>query len=328
MSVVRSSRSILLSVLYFGLLSAILMLPSTVIAQGNGQGNPPPGLGGGPPADPPGPAPMQFQPPAQASSLEELRPPGADMVGLANAPGQAVAANFAPGRDNLIRLADDQVGVVLEANTVPAAATQLRFLMRDEQLGVNPEYPEARPDRLALMRFELDVREPGNGNVQHEFATQARIAVDLRGLVTEEQLASGNLYLAYEDEEEPGTWIQVDVAIHDPAGLISVAVDHFSTWEAGISAEKWSPSFHEPNVATFSGAATYSYPIEVPAGRAGLTPSVVLSYNSRQIDGRITGTADTDLLADGWSMGDINIVREGVKLTEYCATYSYSLHPD
>jgi RHS repeat-associated protein len=44
------------------------------------------------------------------------------------------------------------------------------------------------------------------------------------------------------------------------------------------------PDLSNLNVNAASGAATYSYPIEVPAGPAGLTPSLTLTYNSQIVD--------------------------------------------
>ena len=48
--------------------------------------------------------------------------------------------------------------------------------------------------------------------------------------------------------------------------------------------EGWKPILTPPVPDLFSGAATYSYPIQTPAGRNGLQPNVVLSYNGRRID--------------------------------------------
>ncbi len=54
----------------------------------------------------------------------------------------------------------------------------------------------------------------------------------------------------------------------------------------------------------FPGAATYSYPIEVPKGTTGLQPSIVLSYNSQAVNGR-PGVAGA-----GWSLPANQIYRE------------------
>ena len=52
----------------------------------------------------------------------------------------------------------------------------------------------------------------------------------------------------------------------------------------------------------FSGASTYSVPIELPPGRNGMQPSVGLSYSSLNQD-------DSSMLGAGWDLGQNRIVR-------------------
>ncbi|MCP3974029.1 MAG: hypothetical protein GY720_05995, partial [bacterium] len=64
-----------------------------------------------------------------------------------------------------------------------------------------------------------------------------------------------------------------------------------------------------PDVSAFSGAATYAYPIELPAGRNGLMPKVSLSYNSGGLNG-LLGTVQSGPVGVGWSLGgSMQIVR-------------------
>ena len=54
-----------------------------------------------------------------------------------------------------------------------------------------------------------------------------------------------------------------------------------------------------------SGSFDYSYPITVPSARGGLTPSLTLSYDSQDVDGKIATTqAQSDWLGDGWTTPD------------------------
>ena len=208
----RSTRSRLITVLYFVLLIGILVLPSTVIAQGN---NPPtpPGLGGGLPPGHGGPNPMTFQPPANANAMGDFRPEQANEISLESPPGQQVVANLQANEDNFVRLADDKVGIFIEEETV-APAAELRFTLQDVETGANPENPDARPGRQTLMRFEVELHDRGNGNPLTDWQIQTRIVVDLRQLVSQADLANGNLYLAYQDEADPSLWHQLDVNVH------------------------------------------------------------------------------------------------------------------
>ena len=54
----------------------------------------------------------------------------------------------------------------------------------------------------------------------------------------------------------------------------------------------------------FSGAAVYTYPIEVPKGIAGFQPNIALTYNSQSIGGTY------GWLGDGWSLNDYYILRD------------------
>ena len=319
----RSTRSRLITVLYFVLLIGILVVPSIVTAQGPVG---PPGLGGGPAAAAEGPAQMRFRPDAAASNMQDFRPEGANMVGVAGSPGNQVVANLVPGKDNLIRLADDKVGVLIEDGTVGGRPAELRF--RDVPLpAVDPEAPDNAWWSERLLHFEVAIHDRGNGGEIRDWDTQSRIVVDLRSLITPEDAQSGNFFLMYRDEEDPNVWHHVDIDIHQEAGLISAEVPHFSEWAAGISAERWTPSFVEPNVNTFSGAASYSYPIQVPAGKGGLQPAISLSYSSRALDGRIQDIEDAGPIADGWSIADISIIREDTGV-ENCSGALRMIHPE
>jgi hypothetical protein len=54
----------------------------------------------------------------------------------------------------------------------------------------------------------------------------------------------------------------------------------------------------------FSGAAVYSYPIDVPKGIAGLQPKIDLTYNSQSVGGTY------GWLGDGWSLNDFYVLRD------------------
>ncbi|MCL2549568.1 MAG: FG-GAP-like repeat-containing protein, partial [Methanimicrococcus sp.] len=54
----------------------------------------------------------------------------------------------------------------------------------------------------------------------------------------------------------------------------------------------------------FSGAAVYTYPINVPKGIAGFQPKVELSYNSQSVGGHY------GWLGDGWSLNEYYILRD------------------
>jgi RHS repeat-associated protein len=108
------------------------------------------------------------------------------------------------------------------------------------------------------------------------------------------------------------------------SGLHSVVVA--SLLLAGFSApahaedtpnDGWRLLYNPPVVSLFSGAATYSHPIDVPEGRGGIQPSLNLSYNSRRVDG-VLDYIESGWAGLGWSIDLMDITREGVK-TSNCS---------
>lgn len=87
---------------------------------------------------------------------------------------------------------------------------------------------------------------------------------------------------------------------------------------AAIAADSYAPYLHKPavpdhpavrlfgqyNTLLFPGAATYNYPIEVPPGTHGLSPSLVIAYNSQSVQQR------PGILGAGWSINQNYIYRD------------------
>ena len=72
-----------------------------------------------------------------------------------------------------------------------------------------------------------------------------------------------------------------------------------------------------PNISNY-GAVSFSYPIEIPAGRAGMQPQISLSYSSSGGDG---------WLGMGWSLGMGSIARTtnyGEPYYDYRDTFTWN----
>src|SRR3989344_7444241 len=61
----------------------------------------------------------------------------------------------------------------------------------------------------------------------------------------------------------------------------------------------------------FTGAATYSYPIEVPPGTNGLQPEISINYNSQNY------LKYPNILGSGWGLSESYIEREDVGSNPY-----------
>jgi len=73
----------------------------------------------------------------------------------------------------------------------------------------------------------------------------------------------------------------------------------------------WQLTYNAPTVALFRGAATYNYPIELPAARGRFQPALNVSYNSSRVDG-ILSLVDSEWVGLGWSVDLVDIVRTDV----------------
>ncbi len=118
-------------------------------------------------------------------------------------------------------------------------------------------------------------------------------------------------------------WTNLHTVVDAKAGTLTAQVEGAAILSAGQDlGVGWKLLYNPPTVAMFSGAATYNYSIQVPAGRNGLQPSLNLSYNSRRIDG-ILGWVDSDWVGLGWSLEMIEIVRHNVHIEDDSSYIDY-----
>lgn len=269
--------------------------------------------------------------PQKASSSADFMPVAAQSLSIQPQLNQVVTAQLDSAKTTAVQFEQAPLSLLVEADTF-APATRLEFQAQalpslNQQLQRNsksPGYLRDQAEQVTLYRFNIEAQ---TNDQAADFKKPVRMVLDLRQLMRDVPSNYQNFYLAYQDEADPNHWIEVPITLHDAKGLISADVGHFSTWAAGTRPERWNPSWVPAAVASFSGAATYAYPIEAPMGRGGLQPKVELSYNSRSLDGRIRDDTGAGPLGDAWSISDISIARVGVK-TEFVAGFPSNNHPD
>jgi hypothetical protein len=109
-------------------------------------------------------------------------------------------------------------------------------------------------------------------------------------------------------------WVLQPIESIDPdANTVAVRATHFSTWGTGVAGTFPTNGasallYDEARVAPFTGRATFSYPLWVPAGRNGMSPTVALSYSSGTVDG-ILGDVQSPWVGTGWNIDSIEISR-------------------
>lgn len=139
------------------------------------------------------------------------------------------------------------------------------------------------------------------GNAVHTFDEPVTITIHY-----DENLIEGyesGIYLSYFDEQTM-QWTDVPADLDTDTDTISASVTHFSIYDINVDDYWLSPVMALPDMAqvsNFTGAGTYSYPIEVPESPAGLKPDLSLTYNSQIVDSA-NAFSQADWTGMGWSL--------------------------
>ncbi|MFZ5881280.1 MAG: protein-glutamine glutaminase family protein [Chloroflexota bacterium] len=157
--------------------------------------------------------------------------------------------------------------------------------------------------------FEITAVSLSSAEELHEFNQPVSIEVNYESLnIPEEKLT--DLYI-YWYNPETGNWEALDSSIDRGTKTISTETYHFSVFDININ--DWQaarmPTVDSFQVSQFTGAATYSLPISVPAGPGGFQPSLSLSYSSQVVD-QATLLTQSGWLGMGWSLGTSYIERD------------------
>ena len=229
-------------------------------------------------------------------------------------------ADLSLNRDNVSLFSGGAVSVFVENGTF-ATPTQLEFtpLWQGGRTAID--------DENRFFRFQIEARDSLTGQIYNRFDQPVRLMLDMSHVGVNLSEGYADLYLAYRDAQDPLLWHHVVFEVHEEANTISADVPHFSDWVVGERPEVWGLSWSPPTVSEFSGAVTYGYPINVPSGRGGLQPAVALSYNSRNMDGLIR-SADEGFVANGWSIAQMGIFRDNVRVESATSTLAPLIHPD
>ena len=244
--------------------------------------------------------------------VDERVPPGltvhaelrdASLAVAAPAPSaEEEATPFVPGRATVLRSPRGRVAISVPGNAFKQVLS-LRYRFADvvvpELRAARQPVPSATPNqRRSLGLFFLDARDD-QGREVHQF--DAPLTFTLR--YTDDQLRvlgipPGALGLFWFDPARAvahpdgatrlGAWVPVEASIDSLARTVTAQVDHFSAYALGNGLSPSStflPSLQGWQVSGFTGAASFAYPFEVPAGPGGLKPSLALSYSSNAPDG-------------------------------------------
>ena len=176
-----------------------------------------------------------------------------------------------------------------------------------------PAAPRVTWPELVWLTFDLALSEGAGDAAAHlAFDRPVSVTVDLAGFP--QWLRP---YLAHQIDGERDIWERVDATYDAQAQSLTAQVESFSTYALGGDSHVyggWQLQYNAPSVALFRGAASYSYPLELPRARGRLSPAVSLSYNNARVDG-ILALVDSPRVGLGWTLDTLEIVRDDIRLT-------------
>lgn len=122
------------------------------------------------------------------------------------------------------------------------------------------------------------------------------------------------------------TWRPLPTVVDQDRNVLQGITDHLSVFD--FTVQNWEaarlPSISAFQVAPFTGAATYSMPIELPSGPGGLQPTLSLTYNSQAVDAAGSRT-QSSWVGMGWSLETGSIRRNMNGTIEYEDDDTYTL---
>ncbi|MEJ5202297.1 MAG: SpvB/TcaC N-terminal domain-containing protein, partial [Anaerolineales bacterium] len=183
------------------------------------------------------------------------------------------------------------------------------------------------PYSLLGRPFELKAHKEKSGESVRKFSKELSIFVSYEDLDVPEAL-EGSLYLYWFDENL-GEWAALPTIVNKETKTLRATTDHFTVFDIGVNNWQSSrlPTVDSFQVAEFTGAGTYSYPINVPPGPGGFQPSLALSYNSQIVD-QATLNTPASWVGMGWSLdvGSIELDLHGTPDYWYDDTYLLNLN--
>ncbi len=149
--------------------------------------------------------------------------------------------------------------------------------------------------------FEIKAHKEKTGEELRQFTEELSITVSYADLGIPEQ-REGDLHLYWYDTERE-EWAALPTAVNRESKTLTAFTDHFTVFD--IDFNHWQasqlPTVDSFQVSEFTGAGTYSYPIEAPPGPGGFQPSLALAYNSQIVD-QSTLSTQASWVGMGWSL--------------------------
>ncbi len=165
---------------------------------------------------------------------------------------------------------------------------------------VPADSPDAPPTTMSGSPFRIVAKSQSSGAVVNRFPAEINIAIPYDPQSYPNNAHDLTLYYYDLTLKE---WIPLPSQIDEVNHLLIGKSNHLTDFDFDL--QSWQaarlPTLDAAQVSPFTGAGTYSYPIQVPEGPGGLKPSLSLSYNSQVVDSATLQT-QASWVGMGWSL--------------------------
>lgn len=196
-----------------------------------------------------------------------------------------------PDKDTQIRSGNGNISLHISGGTLEKSA---EFTIKQHVYGgsagmqmvnVFELTAEESQSKSQLNRFKKELQL----TIQHTPAELAGLDIDSLGL--------------YYLDEKTNEWVPVASALDKETLTLTANINHFSYYGENANPLQSGPGkVNAAQVNLHSGAAMYSYPIELPPGPGGFQPSLNLSYNSSSVDEMKNKRDVGSWVGIGWDM--------------------------
>ena len=214
---------------------------------------------------------------------------GGALVAARPPDGRGATARFVPGQRAVLDRSNERIKVTMSGGAArqPLSLRARTVLERRLERPTLGHIPALNHGRQGIATYFLDATTDADTAV-HDFAAPVTITLAYTPeQVTALGLAEADLTIFWLDESL-NQWIPQPTVVDPIARTVTTVVTHFSAYQLGDGSkpsDAFIPSLQGWQVGMYTGGVSYSYPIEVPAGPAGVKPALDLSYSSSASDG-------------------------------------------
>jgi RHS repeat-associated protein len=237
--------------------------------------------------------------PATPAPLLPTATPSADASLLSAQPDTqgSVARGMIDARGGRVTSTDGRITIDFPEN---AAREPLRVeITRRDRREMSPP----SPDTPLVALWQLDAVAPGRGDAAvHSFAGDLTITLRFS---PDDLLGRDPETLRYWSfDEATKEWVSSPGSVNVVSNMLVAKANHFSLNGATASPiVDTAPLLQGSNVGLQSGSASLGIPLEAPAGRSGMAPSLKLSYDSMRVEEQRSYTSLSGWTGMGWELG-------------------------